>query len=101
MSTHTNPRIVVHSKDNCIFCDKTKEFLDFHTLDYVIINYNNPITYKDMKNKLITETNYTQFPQIFINERFIGGYKDLINLYETTKLHDLLKEIGIILEYDF
>ena len=93
--------IIIHCKENCIFCVKTKDFLDSLLLDYIIISYDDPNTYLTMKDKLIEKTGYKQFPQIFIDDKFIGGYNDLIHIYNTNQLHILLKEIGIVLDYDF
>ena len=39
----------------------------------------------DFKN-LHERTNYSSFPQIFINEQFIGGYSDLAELHASGKL---------------
>jgi glutaredoxin-related protein len=57
--------------------------------------------YEECKNKLINQTQWTTFPQIFINNTFIGGYQELEHAYETLKLHELCKQMGYELDVVF
>jgi len=94
--------IIIHTKKGCTYCDRTKVFLNSHALPYVEKIYHlEDKEYDRKKNLLVSLTNCKTFPQIFIKDKFIGGYSELISLYETLKLHDLLAEDGILLEIDF
>ena len=94
--------IVVHSLMNCKYCDQTKEFLNELQLPMVIVMYDkNHDDYQERKDQLVNQTNSYTFPQIFINNTFIGGYQELTHLYNTLKLHDMCKELGYELNYDF
>lgn len=59
--------------------------------------------YGARRTALINATNHSTFPWIFIGKTFIGGYNDLLHAYNTFRLHDLLKQIGMgdILQEDF
>ncbi len=89
----------MHTKTNCKFCDLAKEFLDSKNIPYHIIKYD-PLKeeYDDMKKELMTKTNHYTFPQIFVDDIFIGGYKELMIAYDTCRLHELCH---LKIEYDF
>ena len=94
--------VTIHSKTNCPYCVKAKDFFKEKNIQYEEIIYNPDLeTYEDLKNELVAKTNFKTFPQIFVGTNFIGGYTDLVQAHSTTKLHELLKEIGIEIEYDF
>jgi glutaredoxin len=94
--------IVIHSLIECKYCDLAKEFLTSINIPFTTIMYDKSADdYSERKDILISQTNCITFPQIFIQDRFIGGYQDLIHSYDTLQLHDLCKEIGITLEVNF
>ena len=94
--------LIIHTKNLCKYCILSKSFLDEKNIPYTIVNYD-PLTenYEEIKNTLMNKTNHKTFPQIFVGETFIGGYSELISMYETCTLHELCKNIGVIVEYDF
>lgn len=94
--------LTIHSKQNCKYCILSKEFLNEKNIPYTIIEYDPLMNhYEEMKTTLMAKTNHKTFPQIFVGETFIGGYSELVSMYDTCTLHDLCKTIGIIVEYDF
>jgi glutaredoxin 3 len=94
--------IIIHSKSGCSYCVKAKEFMTTNNIPYEEIYYDaDSEDYQDKKDELLSRTNHKTFPQIFVGDTFIGGYTELISSYSTLKLHELCKEIGIELEYDF
>jgi glutaredoxin 3 len=98
-------KIVIHSKVQCPFCVKTKDFLEHKSIPFDTIIYDpHQNDYNTQKEALISRTNHHTFPQIFIGNQFIGGYSDLLHIYHTYKFHDLCQdELGLVLErnYDF
>lgn len=80
--------LVVYSKSSCGYCTKAKELLDKKNLRYTSID----LTWdKELHQKLIKETGQTTVPYVFVQGKLIGGYKDLLELVESGKIHKLLK----------
>lgn len=69
-------KIKIYGKEDCPWCDKAKEFLDAAGFEYDYFNLDANILgmLKDLKewNKKV--------PAIFINEKYVGGYSDMIEL---------------------
>lgn len=71
-------RVVIHSLKDCYYCDKAKDYLDWAGINYIEIKYEK--FERERIDQLIAETDCTKFPQIFIDEKFIGGYQELIQI---------------------
>ena len=86
--------VTVYSKEECIFCELTKKYLKAREIDHVIIDDKN---YD--KNELIKKTGSRSFPQVFVKEKYIGGYEDLkkLNIYKATD-HRLKEISGEVIE---
>ena len=70
---------VVYGIDKCLPCANTKEFLSEHNQK---IFYLNDATATEEQKKWISEyvpAEHTTFPKIVLNNKFIGGYTDLVN----------------------
>ena len=95
--------IIIHSKTNCPFCVKAKDFLKEKNIPFEEIIYDptDVSDYETRKNILIEKTNFKTFPQIFVGPAFVGGFSDLQDSYSTLKFHKLCEQIGINVEYDF
>lgn len=94
--------IVIHTKKECIFCDRAKLFFKAKKLEYEEVYYDpDQPDYETKKNKLVSDTNHRTFPQIFIGDIFLGGYTELTHAYDTLRLHELCASIGVELEFDF
>ena len=95
---------VIWSKPFCPYCVKAKNFMMEHKLPYVekLLDPEND-NYIDEKDNLITKAGkeHKTFPFIFLGDSFIGGYSELMNAFNTLKLHEMCKYHGIELEYDF
>ena len=72
------PSIKVHSLYNCLYCDKAKEFLRSKNINFEEIKYDKSED-TDSIMYLVELTNCTSFPQIFVDDVFIGGYFELLN----------------------
>lgn len=65
--------IEIYTKDGCPWCDKAKEWLDNHGLDYDVID----LTHDETRMAFYEEYQVNSVPQIFINGKRIGGYTEL------------------------
>ena len=64
---------VIYSKDTCKYCKYAKTFLT-----------NKGINFTEIKNKLPEGLNAKTYPQIFHNDKHIGGYDDLFDYVKGT-----------------
>lgn len=69
--------IVVHSLTNCVQCEKAKNFLKNKNFIFEEVIYNKSNDTDEIMY-LVEKTNWTSFPQIFIDDVFIGGYDELL-----------------------
>lgn len=93
--------VKIYSKPQCKFCTLAKEFFKNKNIPYEEVLLD-PKTdeYHDVVDELLTKTNHKTFPFIFVGDQFVGGYTDLMAAFDTLRLHDLLKAIGITLDVD-
>ena len=68
-------KVLIYTKDNCIWCDRAKILLDSKKISY------NEIDLSDDTERLkFSETigdNVKTVPQVFIDDKRIGGFQDL------------------------
>ena len=83
-------KVTVYSKPMCIYCTKAKKFLDEKNVPYDVVELD-PFCdeYDAQKEELVGKTNQNSYPFIFVGEVFLGGYMDLLNAYNTNRLHEL------------
>lgn len=94
--------ITVYSKVGCVYCDKTKDFLNELDVPYTIhVLDSNNAEYIEQRDELFNRYNHRSFPLILIGDAFIGGYTELQHSYATLQLHELAKKIGITIPIDF
>jgi len=76
--------IVIYSSKNCPFCELAKKILDSKNLSYKVIDVGSDI---QKRKELILKSNGRRtVPQIFINDKHIGGYDELSLLNSKGKL---------------
>ena len=83
-------KIIIYTSDNCSFCHLAKEIFKEKKLKFKEINIS-----KDdkLKNEMIKKSNgFMTVPQIFINSKHIGGFKDLRNLENLKKLDEIINK---------
>jgi len=81
-----------------------KDFLSQHCIPYTTVSMNqeeDPEGYVTMRDELVSNTGQNTFPFIYIGDVFLGGYTELVNAYDTLKLHDLCTRAGFNLDMDF
>ena len=73
----TDTRIIVYSKDECIYCERTRDLLKARGKEYIEYKLD-----KDFSRPVLKEVFPTAktFPVITINGIYIGGYEDLEEL---------------------
>ena len=67
--------VEIYSKSNCSFCDKAKYYFDHNDITYQEHNVEIPETFKILMER---NPNARTMPQIFIDDKLIGGYTDLM-----------------------
>ena len=72
-------KFLVFTKYRCSYCDRAKTLIEQKGYEYESINIedNNNIDILLEKNKYART-----MPQIFINDKLIGGYTDLVKYFE-------------------
>lgn len=73
--------IEIYSKPSCAWCVKAKEMADQYKLDYVEKNID---TAQNLNELLLKVPDVKTIPQIFWNDRYIGGYTEFANEIENT-----------------
>lgn len=83
------PNIIIYSSSYCPYCVRAKELFKRKG-----VSFNEIFVDSDdkLREEMITKTNRRSVPQIFINDKHIGGCDDLYELERTGKLNDLLKD---------
>jgi glutaredoxin 3 len=82
------PKIIIYSKDPCPYCVRAKNLLRRKGAEFTEIK----ITSDEIKSEMINKSGGRMtVPQIFINEKHIGGCDDLHALDAAGKLDELLK----------
>ena len=81
--------IIIYSSSHCPYCVRAKELLRRKGVHFteVLIDEND-----EKREEMIAKTKRYTVPQIFINERHIGGFDDLYALDKSGKLTDLLEK---------
>lgn len=79
--------IILYTTNWCPYCIAAKNFFKENNLEFKEIN----IELENIDRKALEELSgsYT-VPQIFINDKCIGGYDQLLKLHQKNKLQDLL-----------
>lgn len=82
-------KVVIYTKDHCSYCDWAKRLLDNKKVSYQEIRVDlDPAKLAEM----VQLSNRRTTPQIFINDKSIGGFDDLTALDQSGELNDLLKQ---------
>ena len=71
--------VEIYSKSNCVFCDKAKNYFIQNNISYKEYNVEIPEVFDVLMTR---NPNARTMPQIFINDKLIGGYTDLIDWLE-------------------
>ncbi|HPQ50501.1 MAG: glutaredoxin 3 [Alphaproteobacteria bacterium] len=83
-------KVEVYTADYCPYCVRAKQLLDVKDVDYFVID----VTTDDAARVALVEKAQGRrtVPQIFINDKPIGGFDDMKALEESGELDRLLAE---------
>ena len=73
--------IKIYTTNTCGYCNAAKTLLEEHGLDYTEVDLSQDHT---AKLELMNKTGQRTVPQIFIDDKFIGGYTELKDLLKKT-----------------
>ncbi len=73
-------KIIVYSKDNCVWCDRAKNLLDSVEFSFEEIDLSNDNDRKEFYKKV--GEGVSTVPQIYIDNERIGGFPQLVNWFE-------------------
>ena len=71
-------KVEIYSKSNCSFCVMAMNFFDAKGIKYVVYSCDDPSIFQEM---LTRNPQARTVPQIFIDDKLIGGYTDLVENY--------------------
>ncbi len=78
-------KVIIYTKSECPFCIHAKNLLLEKNIPFEERFLNSPEEMAELKDK----TGFMTFPQIFINDKLIGGFEDLKEIDEKGELEDL------------
>lgn len=80
-------QVIVYSKERCPYCMRAKQLLDTKGVVYTEID----VTKDDAKREeMMAKSRARTLPQIFINDKPIGGFDSLYALNKSGELDKLL-----------
>ena len=68
-------KVLIYTKDNCIWCDRDKILLDSKKISYNEIDLSDDSERLKFYEKI--GDNVKTVPQVFIDDKRIGGFQDL------------------------
>ena len=81
--------VTIYTGPLCNYCDAAKRLLTRNNVEYKEINI---ATVEGAMNEMISKANVKRtIPQIFFDEKHMGGYDDVRALEKENKLQELLK----------
>lgn len=83
-------KVTVFSISNCPFCAKAKALLTAKGVEYVEINIED---YPDKRKDMLKAAKALSVPQIFFNDKHIGGADDLLALEDEDKLEAMIAAV--------
>ena len=82
-------KIIMYTGPMCNFCDAAKRLLNRNNATFTEVNI---ASKEGLMEEMIQKANGKRtIPQIFIDDKHIGGYQELRALEKENKLQDLLK----------
>lgn len=82
-------KVEIYTKGYCPYCSRAKSLLDYKEVDYTEYPIDKQ---RELRDVMIKRANGgSTVPQIFINDKHVGGCDDLVALERAQKLDALLK----------
>lgn len=73
------PKVRIYSKNYCPYCVRAKDFFASRGVAFEEIDVTRDPT---VLEQLIKQTQHMTVPQIFIGDKFVGGYTDLVAKFQ-------------------
>ena len=71
-------KVEIYSRTNCSYCVMAMNFFDSKGINYDVYSADDPKIFQEMLER---NPHARSVPQIFIDDKLIGGYTDLIESY--------------------
>lgn len=84
-------QVLIFSVKGCPFCARCKKLFVDLQIPFVEVDLEK---YPERRSEVQSLSGRRSVPQIFFNERHIGGYSELQKLYSEGKLEELLREVA-------
>jgi glutaredoxin 3 len=81
-------KATVYTTTYCPYCVRAKRMLKDLNAEFEEIDLTDN---DELRAKLVAETDHRTVPLIYIGERFIGGFTDMLALHEKGELEPLLR----------
>ena len=76
--------VTVYTMDRCPFCLQLKLFLMFNDVESTEIYTSQ---HPEVLKMLQDETSFLTLPQVFVDDNFLGGYDNIIELHQKGKFN--------------
>ena len=73
--------IKMYTKNQCVWCDRAKALLGEHDLEYLEVDLSDDVKRQEFYQEV--GENVATVPQVYINEKRIGGYQELVKWFTT------------------
>ena len=87
--------VLLYTKTTCSYCYEAKSLFDRGKVEYTEYALDKVEGGNSLKKALYELTGQRTVPNIFINQRHIGGYDNLLKLYESGQLKQMLDKANI------
>lgn len=74
--------VTVYTMNHCPFCLQLKLFLKRQGVEFTEINTSE---HPEVLKMLQDETSFLTLPQVFVEDNFLGGYDNIIDLHQKGK----------------
>lgn len=81
----------IYSKPDCSWCVKLKELFVAHSLTFTEHSLGETCTKEDLQNRVGEHKKINTVPQLFVNDRYIGGYLEAVEFIAYDK-HETVGE---------
>ena len=84
----STPDVTIYTGHRCAYCNAAKRMLDSKGVKYIEINIHDD---PEKSEEMVARTKRQSVPQIFIDNRHIGGFDDMAALNSDGQLDDILQ----------
>ncbi|WP_432663875.1 glutaredoxin 3 [Wukongibacter baidiensis] len=78
--------VVIYTFDTCPYCIRAKRLLNNKGVNFKEIDITNR---REVLSELKEKTDCSTVPQVFVNDKFIGGCDDIVGLHKRGEFDDI------------